>query len=319
MKHFDYDDINLVPKYGVLNSRNDANTKVVLGGHEFELPIIPANMSSVINEDIAIELASNNYFYILHRFNIDTIDFIEKMNSLSLFTSISVGVTEYWYNIIDELVDKKLSPDYITIDIAHGHSILMKNMLLYIKKQLPKTFIIAGNVSTVEGVNFLKSIGAGAIKIGVGPGSSCLTSMNTGFGSRNIQASTVKDICKDNIHFPIIADGNIKTPGDINKALALGATMCMAGGLFSNLLDSPNSKNTVEKDNKIYVKYWGSASQHESNKTDRIEGTMLLNELIERTYLEQMKFIKDGIQSGISYAGGYDLNSLNSVSYIINK
>lgn len=318
---FDYDDMNLVPKLGILENRRESSTKVKFGPMTFELPVVPANMSSVINEKIAIELASNKYFYIMHRFNIDTIKFVEKFIDMKLFTSISVGVTKYWYDIITELKEKDLVPDYITIDIAHGHSTIMAKMIKHIKKELPNTFIIAGNVSTKEGAYFLKMNGADAVKIGVAPGSVCETAMNTGFGSRGMQASVVKEICSDDLHYskidiPMIADGNIKYPGDINKSLVLGATMCMAGNMFSNLLNSPNTSNIIDKDGKKYIEYWGSASVKE-NKTDRIEGTVILKELIDRTYMEQMRFIKDGIESGISYAGGKDLKAFKNVKYKI--
>lgn len=321
MRNFDYDDINLVPKKGILNSRSETDTKVKFGPMTFELPVVPANMSSVINEKIAIELAENKYFYIMHRFNIDTIKFVQKFQEMKLFTSISVGVTKYWYDIITELKNKELSPDYITIDIAHGHSVIMVEMIKHIKKELPNSFVIAGNVATKEGAYFLKMNGADAVKIGVAPGSVCETAMNTGFGSRGMQASVIKRICSDDVHFskiniPMIADGNIKYPGDINKSLVLGATMCMAGSMFSNLLDSPNTNNIIEKDDKYYVEYWGSASVKE-NKTDRIEGKVILKEIINRTYMEQMRFIKDGIESGISYAGGKDLNSFKKVKFEI--
>lgn len=316
MKYFDYDDMNLIPDLGILDSRSEADTKTQLGKHTFNIPVVPANMSSVINEKIAIELASRYHFYIMHRFNIDTVSFVQKMKDMKLISSISIGVTKEWYSIVKELSDQFLYPDYITIDIAHGHSNLMKEMLLFVKKMLPNTFIIAGNISTVPGANFLQRYGADAVKVGIGPGEACITYHNTGFGSRNMQAYIVKEIA-ENTTLPIIADGNIKYPGDINKAIILGATMCMAGGLFSNLLDSPNSKNIIEKDNKKYIEYWGSASEFEGNKTNRIEGTKLIKELIDRTHLEQMYYIKDGIQSGISYAGGKDLSIFNETKYYI--
>lgn len=313
---FDYDDINLVPRLGILKSRSECDTTVKLGKHTFNLPIIPANMSSVINEEIAIKLAENNFFYIMHRFDINTIEFVEKMHNRNLIISISVGVTDYWYDIITKLKDIKITPDYITVDIAHGHSELAKNMILHIKNNLPNAFIIAGNVATKEGGLYLQSSGADAVKIGVGPGSVCTTAMNTGFGTRNIQASVIKDI-SSTLNIPVIADGNIKYPGDVNKSLVLGATMVMAGSMFSNLNDSPNKIITDRQNNK-FVKYWGSASSEE-NKTNRIEGKSILKPLNDISYLEQMRFIKDGIESGISYAGGKDISAFNHVDIIINK
>lgn len=318
-KYFDYDDINLVPKFGILNSRSESDTTIKLGKHKFKIPVVPANMTSVINAKIAEDLVVNGYFYIMHRFlSFDTIThFIKTFNENNLISSISVGVTEEWYDFIKNIKKHNIIPDYITIDIAHGHSQLMIDMIKFIKNELPDTFLIAGNISTIEGANALSFAGADAVKVGIAPGSVCTTYHNTGFGSRHIQASVVQEISK-NVSIPVIADGNIKYPGDVNKALVMGATMVMVGGMFSNLLDSPNSTNIVEIDNIKYVEYFGSASAN-MGKTNRIEGTRKLNKLIDRTYLEQMIYIQDGIESGISYGGGKDLSIFNTTEYIIKK
>ena len=170
---FDFDDINLVPRKGIVGSRSECDTSVSLGKFKFKSPIIPANMECVLNEELAIKLASNNYFYIMHRFDINIIDFIKKMNELDLISSISIGVNDDSYELIDVISDNNYKLDYITIDIAHGHSIKMENIIKVIKQKLPNTFIIAGNVSTTDGVNDLEYWGADAIKVGIGPGSAC--------------------------------------------------------------------------------------------------------------------------------------------------
>jgi GMP reductase len=132
-------------------------------------------------------------------------------------------------------------PDYITIDIAHGHSIKMETMIKWIKLSLPSAFIIAGNVSTAEAVKDLEAWGAHAIKVGIGPGSACTTYTATGFGSRNAQASVIEECSRASSYALIIADGGIKEPGDIAKALVIGADMVMIGGMFSALTDTPGS------------------------------------------------------------------------------
>jgi len=172
---FDYNDINLIPRYSTVESRSECNTSITFGKHTFKNPVIPANMETVIDEKIAIKLAKNNYFYIMHRFGVNNIEFVQDMRERGLISSISVGVNEDSYKLIDRLaeINKKVlrySPDYITIDIAHGHSRKMKRMIKYIKEQLPKTFLIAGNVSTIEATVDLDKWGADAIKCGIGPG-----------------------------------------------------------------------------------------------------------------------------------------------------
>lgn len=167
---FDYKDINLVPKYSVVDSRSECDTTAHLGGYRFKNPVIPANMKSVINEEIAINLAKNNYFYVMHRFGTDNLKFVKKLNDMSLVSSISIGVNEVDYNLVDAFSIKNIKPDYITIDIAHGHCKKMKKMIKYVKEVLPETFVIAGNVSTIEATSDLDNWGADAIKVGIGPG-----------------------------------------------------------------------------------------------------------------------------------------------------
>lgn len=170
---FDFDDINLIPRYSTVDSRRECDTSILIGKYSFKNPIIPANMESVINEELAKNLASNGYFYVMHRFNIDTKQFIINMKEKNLVTSISIGVNEDSYLLLDELIGDKLIPDYITIDIAHGHCKKMKKMLKYLHDNNVDSFIIAGNVSSIDATVDLDKWGADAIKCGVGPG--CFT------------------------------------------------------------------------------------------------------------------------------------------------
>lgn len=313
MKKFDFKDINLVPKKGVVDSRSECDTTVKFGKYIFNSPVIPANMSSVINEELAIILAKAGYFYILHRFNVDSYAFVQKCNNLSLISSISIGVNDDSYLLIDKFVSNKIQPDYITIDIAHGHSIKMEKMLKYVKKYLPNVFVIAGNVCTQKATIELQNWGADAIKVGVAPGFSCTTNFMTGFGSRNCQASTIFE-CSNVSIVPIIADGGIQYPSDICKSIALGAEMIMTGALLSGCKDSPG--NIVIKDGKNYKEYHGSASAFESNKKNRIEGTKKLVEMKENTMVEEMEFLIECLQSAISYAGGKNLSALANTKWI---
>jgi len=312
---FDFDDINLIPQKCIVGSRSECDTSVTFGKHKFKLPIVPANMECVINADIAIELAENGYFYILHRFYKDEtiISFIEKMNKEGFISSISLGVNEDSYKLVESIINKNLSVDYITVDIAHGHSVKMEKMVKFLKENLPNTFIIAGNVCTVDGVYELENWGADAIKVGIGPGSACTTYPSTGFGSRNCQASTIYH-CSTVANVPIIADGGIKNPGDIAKALSLGATMIMTGGMLSGYEDSPG--HIVEIDGKRFKEFWGSASSYQTGKSNRIEGKKNLVEYKDKTLIEGYKWIEECLQSSISYAGGNDLDAFVTVQWV---
>lgn len=167
---FDYDNINLIPRYSTVDSRSECDTSIKFGKHTFKNPTIPANMETVINEELAFKLAQEGYFYIMHRFGTDPIEFVSKMRLVNLVSSISVGVNKDAYDTIDKFKELGFSPDYICIDIAHGHCKKMKKMIKYIKNKLPDVFIIAGNVSTIDATRDLDNWGADAIKCGIGPG-----------------------------------------------------------------------------------------------------------------------------------------------------
>ena len=166
---FDFSDINLVPKKCIVSSRSQCDTSLQFGKYKFNIPIVPSNMECVIDYDIAQTLSTNGYFYIMHRFG-DTYEFIKKMKILNLPISISIGVNKDSYELLENLYNQNLIPDYITIDIAHGHSISTESMLKYLKSRFPDTFVIAGNISTPDAVVDLERWGADATKVGIGPG-----------------------------------------------------------------------------------------------------------------------------------------------------
>ena len=135
METFDYDDIQLVPNKCIIKSRNEADTSVKFGPKTFKIPVVPANMESVIDEDLAIWLAQNDYYYVMHRFQPeDRADFVKRMHDRGLFASISVGIKDSEYDFIDRLKSEHLVPEYITIDVAHGHSDYVIKMIRYIKQ-----------------------------------------------------------------------------------------------------------------------------------------------------------------------------------------
>jgi len=315
MEIFDYSNVVLVPKKGIVNSRNECNTEVSLGKFTFKIPVVPANMESIIDEELSIKLAKSGYFYIMHRFGVDNKEFIKKMNSLGLFTSISIGVNEDSYYLIDDLIRSDLVPDFITIDVAHGHCIKMEKMIRYIKWKSLDTFLICGNICTREASDDLSRWGADCLKVGIAPGEVCTTYQNTAFGSRGYQASTIKHLFNWSNRLPIISDGGIRQNGDINISLVMGATMVMVGGMLSGMSDSPG--DVIINGGVSYKEFWGSASQRQSNKENRIEGTKTLKIMRNKTLLDELVSIGESIQSGISYAGGKDLSSFQNVKYII--
>lgn len=313
---FDYHQMNLVPRRCIVESRSMCDTGIEIGGRRFAIPIVPANMECVIDTKLAVKLASAGYFYIMHRFANQTLEFAQTMKKHGLPISISVGVGKESYDTLEELVRNDIYPDYITIDIAHGHANSVQKMIGWIRDHVSKhVFIIAGNVSTAEAVRDLEDWGADAIKVGIGPGSACTTYNVTGFGSRGMQASVIAQCAAAARRAMIIADGGIKDPGDIAKSLVLGAGMVMVGGMFSALVDSPG--NTVELDGRQYKEFWGSASVHATGKKDRIEGTKNLVPMKSRTVLEEMAYLTECLQSAISYGGGRDLSCFRDVTWVV--
>src|SRR5690554_5861691 len=141
---FDYEDIQLIPNKCIVNSRKECDTSVEFGSRRFRLPVVPANMQTIIDEKIAVFLAENNYFYIMHRFEPEKRpDFVRDMQNAGLYASISVGIKQDEFIFIEELAQNGLIPEYITIDVAHGHSDGVIRMIRHIKKHLPGSFLIA--------------------------------------------------------------------------------------------------------------------------------------------------------------------------------
>lgn len=313
---FDYEDIQLIPAKCIVNSRSECDTSITFGGRTFKLPVVPANMQTIIDEKIATYLAENGYFYIMHRFKPERrIEFIKDMKAKNLFASISVGVKNEEYAFIEQLEAENLSPEYITIDIAHGHSNAVINMIQHIKKHLPESFVIAGNVGTPEAVRELENAGADATKVGIGPGKVCITKIKTGFGTGGWQLAALR-WCSRAATKPIIADGGIRTHGDIAKSIRFGASMVMIGSLFAGHEESPGE--TIERDGKLYKEYFGSASEFQKGERKNVEGKKMFVDYkgsLKDTLIE----MQQDLQSSISYAGGKKLDAIRTVDYVVVK
>jgi len=332
--YYSYQDVFLKPRYSEFHSRSEADVSVKLGNKTFKVPVMPANMKCTIDVDKAKYMSENNYFYVMHRFNsdhssapnTDNKKFIEMANRESFKNiSISLGVKDEDKELIGYCVKQNLAIDYITIDIAHAHSIRMKEMLeflhsVYKKGLYERPFIIAGNVASPAAVVDLENWGADATKVGIAAGKACRTFNETGFG---VPMFSIILECAAVARKPIIADGGISECGDIAKALRAGGTMVMAGGMFACSSDSPaetiykNFSTGEVKDDfitpvikrKEYKRYFGSASQFNTNSDKHVEGTLVELECDGVTYENKLRYIQGHLQSSVSYAGG-DLNTV---------
>lgn len=316
MEVFDYEDIQLIPNKNIIKSRSDADTSVKFGPKTFKIPVVPANMETVIDDDLAVWLAQNGYFYIMHRFQPEKREgFIKMMHSKDLYASISVGIKPEEYEFIDQLVADNEKPEYITIDVAHGHSDYVIQMIHYIKEQLPDSFLIAGNLGTPEAVREIENAGADATKIGVGPGKACITKLKTGFGTGGWQLAALR-LCSKAARKPMIADGGIRCNGDIAKSVRFGASMVMIGSLFAGHEETPG--NLISIDGKKYKQYWGSASERQKGAYRNVEGRQML--VPYRGHIsDTLNEMEQDLQSSISYAGGRKLNDITKVDYVIVK
>ena len=243
MEIFDYDNILLLPRKCRVQSRSECDTSVTLGNRSFRLPVAPANMKTVVDESICERLASNGYFYVMHRFDLDNLKFVRDCKAKGMFASVSLGVKQADYDTVSAWRAGGLTPEYITIDIAHGHSDNVQRMIAHLKEHMPSAFVIAGNVGTPEAVIDLETWGADATKVGICPGKVCITKLKTGFGTGGWQLSALK-WCARVATKPIIADGGIREHGDIAKSVRFGASMVMIGSMLAGHEESPGQ--TVE-------------------------------------------------------------------------
>jgi GMP reductase len=313
MEIFDYDKVLLLPRKCRVESRSECDPSVEFGGRRFKLPVVPANMKTVVDEKICRWMAQNGYFYVMHRFDLDNVAFVRQMKAAGAFASISVGVKPADYEAVDQLAAAGLVPEYVTIDIAHGHADTVKAMIGHLKDKLPGTFVIAGNVGTPEGVIDLENWGADATKVGIGPRNGCNTRKKTGFGTGGWQLSALK-WCARVATKPIIADGGIRENGDIAKSIRFGASMVMVGSMLAGHEESPGE--SVEVDGKLYKEYYGSASDFNKGQYKHVEGKRIL-EPVKGRLAETLREMEEDLQSSISYAGGKQLVDIRKVNYVI--
>lgn len=313
----EYSSVWLVPKMCIVNSRSECDTSVFAAGRKWKVPIMPANMKCTIDFTLARWLATHDYFYILHRFYTyeEIIDWVGK--NQDMFISLSLGVKEGDYEFIRTLKDKKFRVDAVTIDIAHGHSLAVKNILEHVRKYFPTCFIIAGNVASKQAFVDVSNWGADAVKVGIGGGSACSTKFKTGFTYP--MYSCVKE-CGEakkehSLTTLLIADGSIKNNGDVAKAIHAGADLVMAGGIFSSCTDSPGE--TISVDGEIKKIYFGSASEHNKGTHHHVEGFLRHIECNNMTYEQKLKEIEEDLQSAVSYSGGTKLYDIRGVDFVV--
>jgi IMP dehydrogenase len=235
-----------------------------------------------------------------------------------LLCAAAVGVTPDICDRVDELVAAKV--DAIVIDTAHGHSENVLKTFKMIKEKYPDLDVIAGNVATKKGTQAMIDMGVDAVKIGIGPGSICTTRVVAGIGVPQITAIMQAYEAAKEAGIPVIADGGIKYSGDITKALAAGANVCMMGSLFAGTDESPGDFELYQgRKYKVY-RGMGSIAAMECGSKDRyfqlnakklvpegVEGRVAYKGSVEDTVFQLI----GGLRSGMGYCGARTIEELH--------
>jgi len=307
---FTFDDILLIPAYNHYESRRlvdismrDRSEKLYL-----KLPVMTANMDTITGAKMANFIGSKGGIGFLHRFmSID--DNVAEFKRCKYPTVVSVGCSEDELQRAEAL--RYAGAAYFCVDVAHAHARYIGSTLKQLRTILPNQCLIAGNVATYAGADYLASCGADIIKVGIGGGSVCSTRIKTGFGVPTL--TSVQECAR--IDRSIIADGGMRTPGDIVKALAFGADFVMLGSLFAGT--GPTPGKVITKDDGTQVKMYRGMASREAQ--DDFMGNMPEWKTAEGVAAEVpyrdnedviVADIIGGLRSGLTYGGADTIREL---------
>ena len=241
-----------------------------------------------------------------------------------LLCGAGVGITANVLDRVEALIHSHV--DVVVLDSAHGHSANVIRCLKMIKDAYPDLPVIAGNVATGEGTRALIEAGVDAVKVGIGPGSICTTRVVSGVGVPQISAVMDSYAVAKEYGIPIIADGGIKYSGDITKAIAAGANVCMLGSIFAGCDESPGAFELYQgRKYKVY-RGMGSIAAMENGSKDRyfqtdakklvpegVEGRVAYKGFVEDTIFQLM----GGLRSGMGYCGAQDIETLKETGRFV--
>jgi IMP dehydrogenase len=342
--HLTYDDIQLVPQYSHIPSRTQINLNTLVSRRYGLLnPLVASPMDTVCGEEMAFKMFLMGGVGCIHRFMS-----IEEQSTIvkSLYQRIygegfggpfedwgimydtwhseiaqipimaAIGVSESDKERAKSLVDS--GANILVIDVAHGHHKNVLEMIKWCKNNLDdKVDIIAGNIATIQAAMELETYGADGLRVGIGGGSLCTTRIKTGFGIPNV--SCLQEIIRV-AKTPVMADGGIRTSGDISKALALGSSSVMLGSLLAGTDEAPGK--IIETPKGLYKRYRGSASL----ETKSVHGQQERNVEGESTtipYKGGVKFIinglLDGVKSALSYGGASSLKEFRPPYVVVTN
>ncbi|MCX6158365.1 MAG: guanosine monophosphate reductase [Ignavibacteriae bacterium] len=308
-----YDDVSLLPnQISELEHRSDCDTSVDFCGIKLSVPIIASPMNTVCGGRMAKALSELGTLGILHRFNSaeeQVAEFKDNGFESSEYFSAAIGISEH-----TEISRLKVLADYgvkiYCIDIANGGSKMIERFLKSIRPTVDeyKLKIIAGNVASSETTKFLINLGVDAIRVGIGNGAMCSTSIKSGIGIGQVDAIVRALSARDDLRssVKIIADGGISTPGAMCKAIALGCDAVMFGRVLAGTDEAPGE--VLKYNNQRWKKYCGSASfavkQENKNYIEGEESLVPYKGAVKKL----IKEYKEGLQSSMSYLNSKDIS-----------
>ncbi|HEC10582.1 MAG TPA: guanosine monophosphate reductase [Acidimicrobiales bacterium] len=320
-----FDDVLLVPRRSSVRSRRDVSLRTrVTRNVGLELPMIAANMDTVCEAEMAVAMARLGGLGVIHRFlpieeHADQVRQVKKQ-SAGLLVGAAVGTDHDMAERAERLVEAGV--DVLVLDIAHGHAEHALAGVRDLKRRFPGVDVIAGNVATAAGALDLVEAGADAVKVGVGPGGVCTTRLVAGVGVPQLTA--IDDVVSAEPGVPVIADGGIRTSGDIAKALAVGADTVMIGSLFAGTKESPGE--VEQSPHGLVKRYRGMASREAAEKRAERHGVDLDDEYFEQRSPEGVEgtvpyrgevgkivgTLVGGLKSSMSYLDARDLETFRS-------
>lgn len=244
MPHYEYDDVFIQPDFSDILSRSEVSTSIKLQSPDsnlsltLEVPVISSNMDTVTEGEMAKTLSQAGACGAIHRFMPiadNVLSYLQVASNKGLEAFVSIGTSRDWQERADALYNA--GARFFVVDIAHGHSLMMKNTVKWLRARFGyDIFIMAGNVGTPQAVKDLDSWGVDAIKVGLGGGNVCLTKNVTGV---HTPMFTAVQQCAEATDKPIIADGGAREYGDVAKAIGAGATAVMSGYFFAGCPETP--------------------------------------------------------------------------------
>ncbi len=303
-----YDDISLIPtEISRIRSRTETITATEFLGMNLALPVVSSPMDTVTGLEMAKELTKLACLGILNRFDSSLEEILKDEGNGNQVKAVSVALNTP-LDIIHQLAEHQ---NIICIDTANANNNEVLHKTEEIKNKINVNLVV-GNIAHGSTLKQLVDAGADAVRVGIGSGSVCTTSIQTGIGIGQVSSLLNVLFARDEkkLKIKIIADGGIKSPGDIAKAIALGADVVMLGRMLSGTRETPGE--VIKYSGQLWKKYRGSASFGVKMRNEFIEGeeTMVAYKGVVKNVIDS---ISDGLKSSMSYMNCFNLDELRRI------